>query len=1706
MQAPLRIPLSLCRALPIACDHTTPTSCDLWSQLDFALEPCPWTPASLPDMLPFHDDDQPLLGAHRLPFSCGQLRQFLLPQCSLGDGWDILLAISQKDLEQCRALQLRSCDFLSTDTHCFTDGSFDAGVPNPESTCTWACVFISPHSGRCVAVSGLVPTWAFPVDKPSAFIAECYALLIAAWLSVTRFHHSQIVLRSDCTSAIGVFQGIFAGAPDGVAAVLRSLGLFCREFSHFCPRVAHIRGHQGCLGNELADCLARAAAKGRPCGRLEWSPDNSQPWWHQGGSPLGWASVAIARFARNVSYPSPCAEGLQPCRDTLGLEPLQLVAPFLPTPAPPGTSDGQSSWGHFSLRVCSFNVLSLNSQSLEGPAAEGLAFQPARPTLLANSLRDAGIHIAMLQETRTEEGVLHSQGYLRFASGGTRGTLGVEVWILEGHQLFSSNHGPGRVRLTREACVVAHRDPRRLLLLFKQDGFSLLIVSAHAPHRACEVSAIDEWWKETHRLCVRHAQSSPILFGGDMNASVGSVPTAAIGDHDPDQQDESGAMLASFLAAQQLWLPCTFSFCHSGPSGTYMQKRNGAMSRIDFIACPDAWKSGNISTWTDSTLHAGQTSIDHVATCCQLDLPLNLSGKPGHRSKRRFDGRAMLTPKGREAVEGILQHAPQIPWSANPHAHAATLVSYLQDALATAFPLQPGRRHRPYLSDSTWALHSEVARLRKSCTRIKCALNFHFLAAAFQAWAGADGRILMRMLDSAWTREAHRAGAQQSHHLGEASRRLKAACKQDRATYFSELADEVQRDAPHASKAVHRLMGLRRRKPFRPEVLPMLQKADGSLCRTPDEVVHRWREHFRDQEDGFEASPHELAVLPVAEAGPVGPPLLSDMPSPDVLLQVIASSQKGKAAGPDGLPAEVGHASPQALVRLLMPLLVKIGFTCEEPIGFKGGTLSRLYKGKGDTSQCASYRAIMLLPTLAKFLHKAFRPGLYEVFRSNAAPAQLGGLKATSVVLGSHLTRAFTRFCACAGKTSIVLFTDVASAYYSAVRALTARKTPDPVGSPPSCPDRDHLAEALRQPSAMAQAQAPPWVEALTAELNSNTWMCLAGDHQPIVTRQGSRPGSSFADLFFGVTIPRMLRWRDDARSCPAASHPHIEHTPEIWWDGLCDFSPPSADPSAWRVSTRLSDVIWADDLAKCIIAPEANNAAFAAAFECGLLADAFYAHGYELSFGPTKTAAIIVPRGPGARKTRRALFSSKPVLPVLREEQGAAELPLVTSYRHLGVKITSAVSLIAELRHRASQAWAAYQQGCTRARVFRSGRIALKRRGLLLSTHVMTRLLFASGAWPALSKGEHAFFFRTVIALYRHTLAIPHGGDQHLSHATICALIGQPPPEVLLLTERARYILQLVNAAPAPLWALIRRDPPYVAHVREALLWVYRWVCATSPLGDPESTWPEWELMLKQRPHVFKALIKRACHAVLPFQVVPLGPAMRPVGVSTPILGGLKGTSGHRPSAGDWDHFSLELDPAFAHPGLLADLRALDSPTQELVWGQVVEYIEPLDVLRNTLDEWQKSPGPFQDTDFVATLAADVRLLLDPELLCDDFRAPKHPPMPAVACPPLPTAGPGKIGFVLTGHVCTVTISDPPLRDFVYPFRASVPLAAARRQADWLEAACDSVGAALQQSTSHPVAFRLSSLASECLAPVPEWLLSCGFRVESGYIRSPLD
>ncbi|CAE7601954.1 unnamed protein product, partial [Symbiodinium necroappetens] len=1316
------------RPLVLSLDSVVPcTPCNI--------PPVPPTPLQLGTLLRrLHVSPEPLLlGGTPLGFTSEQISLFLQPAVCFGTLSDLLEALPPRRAHSLRASMPAPGN--ERGLLCYVDGSYTPATRSGGALLGWACVFIDVALLCVSIVSGPAPPWFLDLSvAPSAFVAECMVLTAATWVGCTAFHGQSIHFLSDCQSAIRVAAGEVSSYTSEVALVLRRTAA-CFEVLQGSPLVFdYVPGHQGHFGNEVADITAKLASRGCTVGQLVWKETGgSHPWWSAGAPHVEWCGVAARALIGDTAMP-PLGSVSGDARDDLGMTPQQMLAPFCPQ-KPAITPEGGAGDGALAFCIATYNVLSLSGRAFEDRDPAGLAFSAGRPALLAASLDKADIQVAAIQEARTEAGFLRTSGFLRFSSGSEVGCFGVELWFKEGFPLLrSGDAGHHAATFCREAFSTAHSDSRRLILHFHSGSLRLCFASVHAPHRGTEADKLHEWWERTITLLKHAATRAPLVLGGDFNAAVGSQCCSRIGDCWPEEQDVAGAFLAELVTTCQCWLPSTWGHLHSGQSWTYVQKRNNALQRPDFVCLPDCWESARVSSWVDPEIHVGQPYIDHFAAVARVTARLRLTGGClGTRKLARIDAHALVDRNNRPKLQAIVDKAPRAPWNASADAHAAQLVGYLQGALAEAFPKPKQRKRRDYLTDDTWALYAQVAALRHRCARLRAHTQYHLLAAAFRAWSTRGAEAFENALASPWALDASVQGQRHRDALRGLSKQLQQACRTDRARHLSNLADEVQANTPGSFQALNRLLSLKQKKPFAPEVLPEVLDADGRVCETPAEATQRWRTYFGDMESGIRW------WLPV---------------------KAMAHTQINKASGPDGIPGEAFKAMPAALSSLVLPLVLKLGLSGEEAAGLKGALLTWLYKFKGARNLCTSYRAIMLLPTLTKVIHRSFRPRLYEHVVTHAPPLLLGGRKGASAVFGSHLTRAFAQWCSEQKQPACILYADVASAYYNSVRDLTAQRL-DVDGRPvdslatANLPADDNVADTL-----------------------------ASGDHIPVVTHRGSRPGSSLADIMYSAGVGCIIAKRDSLRT----ADPNAGRVPCIPWDGRRDVSPAGA-PTQWP---SLSDVIWADDLAACFLLSDSARAAHQVGLEASFLDEAFGCHGYTLTYGASKTAAMVLLGGRGSKAAKRALFS-------------------------------------------------------------RAGAVCL---GL---GRFPARLLFGAGAWPSLRQGEYTLLHRTLVSMYRQTLCIPRTEDQHITGATMCALLHLPDPATVLRVERLRYLRQLVQAAPDALWALVRSSPSFLAVVRDAMAWLHRRLSATIPLGDPACEWHAWADTMCRAPGRFRGWIKRA-------------------------------------------------------------------------------------------------------------------------------------------------------------------------------------------------------------------------------------------------------
>ena len=853
-------------------------------------------------------------GQLALGFSWQDLLAFLEPRISLAT-WDELVSRFGSDaLLPLAQMPDHICHPHTNEIFLITDGSFTAHQTH-EPCCGWACVVVDAGENSLGAFSGTFPPWHdFQAYPASAYLSECYALACAAWFAAASLPNRELVFVADCTSALFGASGQQALDVDGPPGLMKALHQLCQARRQPPCQYRYAPAHVGNRYNELADYLAKAAARQVFTGAFDWRlPHTSIAWWARGGAMLTWFSLVLSRSSGNVSLPLPWGGplGTDVTPDPRFAE--SLVAPFLP-PEAAKVSPSSRAASELYVRVASYNVLTLAGAAaapdLLQPCPEGLAYRPARAQLLAQSLLSHDIHVAGLQETRCEAGNLHTGHYTRFSGGAHKGHLGVELWFKRGHVLCRDPRGKGCIRFRDNSFAVLHATPRCIIVQFAQQQLRINFASLHAPHRATESHAISAWWRQHIELVKGFASQAVTVLCGDCNAAVGDVTSDAVGDHQPEHQDTAGEWWHLLLHEAGAWCPCTFAAYHRGPGWTFQQRRNGRPTRADYVAIPSDWSQGEVSSWIEPAIHAVGSTPDHYATAVQVRLTLQLQIRHCKAGLSSIDVNQLGNPANREKLASILRQAPRIPWEVSSHSHAAQLVTYLQSSLSAVFPRPKSGPRQPYLTEDTWRLHSQLATARHVNGRLLLALRSHWLRALCHAWAAAAGVLDTPPGGRGWFAAANRAGALLSYGIRFLGDRLRKACRQDRYVYLCQLADDVQAGGlAEAYPKLRRLLGHRRKKPWVPDTLPTLRKSDGSLCGSPEEIAERWREHFSALEGGREVSAHDLLHNVSCRAGSAAWPLPADLsllPTLTGLQNILLKAKRNKAAGPDKLPAEIG--------------------------------------------------------------------------------------------------------------------------------------------------------------------------------------------------------------------------------------------------------------------------------------------------------------------------------------------------------------------------------------------------------------------------------------------------------------------------------------------------------------------------------------------------------------------------------------------------------------------------------------------------------------------------------------------------------------------------------------------------------------------------------------------------------------------------------
>ena len=1332
----------------------------------------------------------------------------------------------------------------------YTDGSYNG------KTSSWAFAVLVWHSQRWSLLgfsSG--PSFHQPDAEThhSALVGELSALLAASWWSIRLAHaaqwYGQISFFWDSTVAGGKADGRFLSTNTWLGRQVRATQQALEQcLGYTMVKHSHVKAHSGILPNEFVDHLAKQALDQATTLHSEFLLLQKVLM----SQTLDWLWLLVHPDMWNSSLPELHANCLKwnsnsDC-SSANVEDIAQHMGFCPqSQSTPGMRHGR-----FELQCGSYNCLTLGLDTLaEGSSIKQLGIVG----LMRNKCETLGFHVLGVQEARTMSGTQKSSTHFRLASGAeSNGTLGTELWISLTLPYFSSSDAKTRHFFKPRDFSIIHADPRMLMVHHTNQALPCLFVVAHAPHQGHQQVAVNEWWEQLiTRLeqwkgldCIMMIDANERIYG-DEGPYFGSLQ---------DGTDTRDSMHLRELAARMnVFAPSTFAQWHVGETSTWWHPNGKSKSRINYIFLPLSWKPAWISSWTENAIQSGHAGLDHV--CVAISAQWDWSAPCNVKGKVVIDARAIMMPANADKVADILSRAPGCPWTMNASQHAAHLQTYLVSEFREHFPKKKGMKSWSRASDETLLLFHCMVKAKRE---VRLYLQF-------------EGKIWMRFFfdlwrnrpwtaeSLSWTATFFRHSAQAASRLPQLNRTLRQNLRKERAAFLNEVAQQAsQAPATELFRLLRPILSKKTKKG--PGPLPQLRKLDGSLTTTATEVADRWVEHFSLLEAGEERyvadfigsalDRQQQECLP-SEWTWQHFPNLSDFEDS------IRKVHLGKVAGPDGIPAEVFKCWPAISARLLLPLAWKFICRLEEPVQFKGGTLVSLYKGRGSFDSCQSFRAIMLMSNAGKMLRAAMRSRASEAFLTGSDPLQLGGKPSQNVIFGAQCVRHYQLWHKQQNKSCAVIFCDISSAYYRALRELSVGAT---------CSDQDiatvvkrlglseevmpRLYSALEGATSTKELHQDPVHSTWLKQGLSSTWFSMDGQRL-IETFRGSRPGDSWADLIFSMLFHEVLM----AIKADLQDMQLLIDLPELETRTIFP-------PWTWSSTQHtLFHTTWADDLAVMLSIRQPAEAPKAITQAAGSLLTALGRHGMQASLGTGKTEVLVLLRGKFAVVMRRRLFATdSPTLPVITEE-AVVQLPLTASYKHLGGLLTSSCTLMAELHARVSKARAAL--GRISKHILQVKEVPLMTKIRLFKSLVLSVLYWGAGAWPRLSQKEYVFLATATWELYRRLL--PRGRtEKKISCDKLLCELHLPHPQDFLHEVRCRHLASLVRSAPGALWSLLPRDDAAISAYQSAIQWMWSAIERDGTLPPPND-WTSWSTIMQSTPSVWKRLVRTAAARHLAFR-----------------------------------------------------------------------------------------------------------------------------------------------------------------------------------------------------------------------------------------------
>eukprot|EP00435_Cladocopium_sp_Y103_P046937 s2101_g13.t1 len=436
-------------------------------------------------------------------------------------------------------------------------------------------------------------TTSYGAEVRSGILAVQFAIDILKITTLNQSQPPEVCLLHDNTTVGAQLTGRWnANADVRAVALMRHLAVYCERRFNLELSTWHVSAHTGDVGNELADVLAGLAADQKPLLDLhDW-------------------------FVRlHLCLPSQAST--TPSLDVLP----KTFSPIVELDEP------ESNVVDLVVGTC--NVLTLKTDARQATLEIPMGISgPTRQHIIFKQFKDAGVCIAVLQETRLQRHCKILEDYLIYAGAATpQGHFGVlaaiSTTIPYGHVIRP--HGkPKKLYFTKSDIAVVSSSPRWIVLRVATPWLKFVLIGAHAPHSGQSLETIDAWWTSLAQTLPSSLVSWPRILLADANAKVGADHCSHIGDVGAEIGGDKAVPFTTFVRDQHLWLPSTFD-CHQGPSGTWRHS-SGQWHRNDFVGLPQQWTVNTCRSWVSEDIDVSLHHEDHCAALVHFTLDVTPRG------------------------------------------------------------------------------------------------------------------------------------------------------------------------------------------------------------------------------------------------------------------------------------------------------------------------------------------------------------------------------------------------------------------------------------------------------------------------------------------------------------------------------------------------------------------------------------------------------------------------------------------------------------------------------------------------------------------------------------------------------------------------------------------------------------------------------------------------------------------------------------------------------------------------------------------------------------------------------------------------------------------------------------------------------------------------------------------------------------------------